>query len=78
MPHESISAVNSARVCGHICFSCPNRNAVLTAFSEVENALSGVSRLQAQMEHSPKRRDILARTLEFAHDRYQAGYASYL
>ncbi|MFL6671907.1 MAG: efflux transporter outer membrane subunit [Massilia sp.] len=54
------------------------RNAVLTAFSEVENALSGVSRLQAQMEHSKKRRDILARTLEFAHDRYQAGYASYL
>ncbi|KRB89955.1 efflux transporter outer membrane subunit [Noviherbaspirillum sp. Root189] len=54
------------------------RNAVLTAFSEVENALTGVSRLQAQMEHSQKRREILARTLEFAHDRYQAGYASYL
>jgi multidrug efflux system outer membrane protein len=54
------------------------RNLVLTAFGEVENALSGVVRLQAQMEPALNRRDILARSLAFAHDRYQAGYASYL
>jgi NodT family efflux transporter outer membrane factor (OMF) lipoprotein len=54
------------------------RDLVLTAFGEVENALSGVTRLQTQMEHAQKRRDILARSLDFAHDRYQAGYASYL
>ncbi|WP_370661668.1 efflux transporter outer membrane subunit [Massilia aquatica] len=54
------------------------RGVVLTAFSEVENALAGVTRLQTQMEHAQKRRDILTRTLDFAKDRYQAGYASYL
>ncbi|RSZ58401.1 efflux transporter outer membrane subunit [Massilia atriviolacea] len=54
------------------------RGVVLAAFSEVENALSGVTRLQAQMAHAQQRRDILARTLDFARDRYQAGYASYL
>jgi NodT family efflux transporter outer membrane factor (OMF) lipoprotein len=54
------------------------RGVVLTAFSDVENALAGVTRLQTQMEHAHRRRDILARTLDFAKDRYQAGYASYL
>lgn len=54
------------------------RKSVLTAFSEVENALSGVDRLAGQMRHAEERRAILARSLGFAHDRYQAGYASYL
>lgn len=54
------------------------RGVVLNAFSEVENALAGVTRLQTQMTHAHKRREILARTLDFAKDRYQAGYASYL
>jgi multidrug efflux system outer membrane protein len=54
------------------------RKSVLTAFSEVENALGGVNRLQSQMEHAQARQAILARSLGFAHDRYQAGYASYL
>jgi multidrug efflux system outer membrane protein len=54
------------------------RGAVLNAFSEVENALAGVTRLQTQMVHAQQRRAILARTLDFARDRYQAGYASYL
>ncbi|NHZ91906.1 efflux transporter outer membrane subunit [Massilia sp. CCM 8733] len=54
------------------------RGVVLTAFGEVENAFAGVTRLQTQMEHAQKRRDILTRTLDFARDRYQAGYASYL
>jgi multidrug efflux system outer membrane protein len=51
---------------------------VLTAFSEVENALAGVPRLAEQVDHAVKRRAILARSLGYAHDRYQAGYASYL
>jgi multidrug efflux system outer membrane protein len=54
------------------------RSSVLAAFSEVENALSGVSRLAEQMQHAEQRRAILTRSLAFAHDRYQAGYASYL
>jgi NodT family efflux transporter outer membrane factor (OMF) lipoprotein len=54
------------------------RRTVLTAFSEVENALAGVPRLAEQVDHAVQRRDILARSLGYAHDRYQAGYASYL
>ena len=54
------------------------REAVLRAFSEVENALAGVPRLRRQVEHAAQRRAILARSLGYARDRYQAGYASYL
>ncbi|HEX9171477.1 MAG TPA: hypothetical protein VF861_02345, partial [Telluria sp.] len=54
------------------------RKSVLTAFSEVENALTGVGRLAEQVRHADQRRVILTRSLGFAHDRYQAGYASYL
>lgn len=54
------------------------RRTVLTAFSEVENALAGVPRLAEQVDHAVRRRDILGRSLFYAHDRYQAGYASYL
>ena len=54
------------------------RRSVLTAFSEVENGLSGVNRLALQMLHAQQRRAILLRSLSFARDRYQAGYASYL
>jgi NodT family efflux transporter outer membrane factor (OMF) lipoprotein len=54
------------------------RRTVLTAFSEVENALAGVPRLAEQVDHARQRRDILMRSLGYAHDRYQAGYASYL
>lgn len=54
------------------------RRTVLTAFSEVENALAGVPRLQDQVGHAMRRREILTRSLGYARDRYQAGYASYL
>ncbi|MGX4642581.1 efflux transporter outer membrane subunit [Massilia sp. SYSU DXS3249] len=54
------------------------RRTVLTAFSEVENALAGVPRLREQVAHATERRAILARSLGYARDRYQAGYASYL
>jgi NodT family efflux transporter outer membrane factor (OMF) lipoprotein len=54
------------------------RRTVLTAFSEVENALAGVPRLAEQVDHASQRRDILGRSLGYATDRYQAGYASYL
>lgn len=54
------------------------RRTVLTAFSEVENALAGVPRLQEQVGHAMRRREILTRSLGYARDRYQAGYASYL
>lgn len=54
------------------------RRTVLTAFSEVENALAGVPRLQDQVGHAMRRREVLTRSLGYARDRYQAGYASYL
>ena len=54
------------------------RGAVLAAFGEVENALLGTERLQQQMEHATRRRDVLKRSLQYAKDRYEAGYAPYL
>jgi NodT family efflux transporter outer membrane factor (OMF) lipoprotein len=54
------------------------RARVLTAFSEVENALAGIDRLAEQRRFALQRRDVLARSLQYAHDRYEAGYAGYL
>ncbi|MEG2046724.1 MAG: efflux transporter outer membrane subunit [Comamonas sp.] len=54
------------------------RGAVLTAFADVESALTGTQRLAQQTRHATQRRDVLQHTLGFAHDRYEAGYASYL
>lgn len=54
------------------------RARVLTAFSEVENALAGLERLAEQRRFALQRRDVLARSLGYAHDRYEAGYAGYL
>ena len=38
----------------------------------------GFSRLQQQMDYATQRRDVLARSLQYAKDRYDAGYAPYL
>ena len=54
------------------------RGIVLTAFSEVENALAGQRRLAQELSHVSARRDVLKRSLEHARNRYEAGYASYL
>lgn len=54
------------------------RAAALAAFADVENALVGVERLQQQMDHATQRRDVLAHSLQYAKDRYEAGYAPYL
>ena len=54
------------------------RGAVLSALSDVENALVGVERLDTQLQIAQRRRDVLAKTLGYAKDRYEAGYASYL
>lgn len=54
------------------------RGATLTAFAEVENALTGVRRLEEQLARVRAREAILQRTLALARDRYRAGYASYL
>src|SRR5690606_445275 len=54
------------------------RGAALAAFADVENALVGVERLQQQMDHATQRRDVLAHSLQYAKDRYDAGYAPYL
>ena len=54
------------------------RGAVLSAFADVESALTGTQRLAQQTQHATQRRDVLHQTLGFAHDRYEAGYASYL
>ncbi|MFT7724147.1 MAG: efflux transporter outer membrane subunit [Roseateles sp.] len=54
------------------------RGRVLAALAEVENALAGLERLGRQRQLAQQRRDVLARSLGYAHDRYQAGYAGYL
>lgn len=54
------------------------RGVVVKAFADVEGALLSAKRLQAQWEHARQREAVLARTLGFAKDRYEAGYASYL
>lgn len=54
------------------------RGAVLTAFGEVEDALSGERRLREQAARVMSRRDILRKSLVLAQDRYQGGYAAYI
>ena len=54
------------------------RGTVLSAFADTENALTGTARLAQQTRHAIERRDVLQQSLGFAHDRYQAGYASYI
>lgn len=54
------------------------RGAVLNAFAETENALEGVTRLTTQFEAAARQRDAQAEALRRAHNRYEAGYASYL
>lgn len=54
------------------------RSTVLNAFAEVESALTGTQRLAQQTLHATQRREVLKKSLGFAHDRYEAGYASYL
>ncbi|KKW67457.1 membrane protein [Lampropedia cohaerens] len=54
------------------------RHAVLSAFADVETALTGSVQLARQMDHALRRRDVLQRSLAHAHERYLAGYASYL
>ncbi len=54
------------------------RRAALNAFSEVENALSGLDSLARQSRRLEARREVLARSLAIAEDRYHGGYSSYL
>ncbi|WP_454883239.1 efflux transporter outer membrane subunit [Sphingomonas oryzagri] len=54
------------------------RGAALTAFHDVENALTDVRRYGEQIVVVRRRRDILLRSLALATDRYRGGYASYL
>ena len=54
------------------------RGVALVAFAEVEGGLEAVQRLEEQGEHTRAQRDVLARALRLAHDRYHAGYASYI
>lgn len=55
-----------------------HRSVVLNAFAEVDNAWSGSQRLAQQLQHAEQRREVLQQSLGYAHDRYTAGYASYL
>ena len=54
------------------------RGVVIKAFGDVETALVSAQRLQTQWQHAAEREKVLTRTLGFAKDRYEAGYASYL
>ena len=54
------------------------RKAALAAFREVEDSLAGVQRLDEQEAALVAQRDVLARTLRLATNRYRAGYSPYL
>jgi NodT family efflux transporter outer membrane factor (OMF) lipoprotein len=54
------------------------RRAALTAFREVEDALASDQRLSEQQAALVAQRDVLARTLTLATNRYRAGYSPYL
>ncbi|WP_454887436.1 efflux transporter outer membrane subunit [Sphingomonas oryzagri] len=54
------------------------RAAALSAFRDVENALTDVRRYGEQIVIVRRRRDILLHSLALATDRYRGGYASYL
>ncbi|MGI4982069.1 MAG: efflux transporter outer membrane subunit [Janthinobacterium lividum] len=54
------------------------RNTALTAFRDVENALTDVRRYGEQIEIVKRRRATLIRSLALATDRYRGGYATYL
>jgi multidrug efflux system outer membrane protein len=54
------------------------RGTVLTAFQEVETALTGVQRYDEQFRRVINRRNILVRSVTLATDRYRGGYAAYL
>lgn len=54
------------------------RGVVIKAFGDVETALVSTEQLKAQWQHAKEREKVLTRTLGFAKDRYEAGYASYL
>lgn len=51
---------------------------VLTAFSEVEDALAAIRELNRQHDEAERQRQALAEALRIAHNRYNEGYASYL
>jgi multidrug efflux system outer membrane protein len=54
------------------------RKAALAAFREVEDALAAVQRLDEQEADLVAQRDVLARALRLAINRYRAGYSPYL
>jgi NodT family efflux transporter outer membrane factor (OMF) lipoprotein len=54
------------------------RKTVLTAFSDVENALSATQRLQQQLDSLIAQKSALQRTLSIASQRYKAGYSPFL
>lgn len=54
------------------------RKTVLTAFAEVEDALTAIGYLQQQRDEAERQRVALSEALRIAHNRYNEGYASYL
>ncbi len=54
------------------------RGAALTAFRDVENALTDMRRYGEQIVIVRRRRDVLLKSLALATSRYRGGYASYL
>jgi len=54
------------------------RKSALTAFSDVENALSATQRLQEQLDSLVAQKSALERTLAIASQRYKAGYSTFL
>lgn len=51
---------------------------VRSAFSDVNNSIDAIVRLQQQLIEVEKQRDVVQEALRIAHNRYANGYASYL
>lgn len=51
---------------------------VRTAFSEVNNSLDAILRLQEQLTQTTRQEEVVGEALRIAHNRYSNGYASYL
>ncbi|WP_413727793.1 efflux transporter outer membrane subunit [Sodalis sp. RH19] len=51
---------------------------VRSAFSEVNNSLDAITRLEEQLTETRRQEDVVSEALRIAHNRYRNGYASYL
>ncbi len=77
-PLNRLRGQQAAIVAGYDATVAAYRQAVLTAFQEVEDQLAAQRQLAAQIESTQAALTAARRTLEIANNRYQAGLVTYL